>query len=157
MLFFGGGTILDTIGTAFSLLVSLVGAGLGLDCLGALYAAYRRASMRLEADNWLLDNCKDPVFYSRLKAHPSVCSEVETNARIGAFWTALKEVTDVARVTWQPYLLGFGMASLLLIPVCWMCVSRVSSKCSVMRRRREWGECIPIHDDFKPSNCRTRY
>jgi hypothetical protein len=142
---FGCG-IFDTVSTVFSLLVSVVGAGVGLDCLGTLYAAYRKASLRLESDNWLLVNCKDPVFYSRMKTHPTVCSEVETNARIGAFWTALKEVTDVARVTWQPYIIGFAGAALVLLPVCWICFAKVSSKC---RRRREWGQCIPLHDDFR--------
>jgi hypothetical protein len=39
----------------------------------------------------------------------------------------------------------------LLLPVCWICVSRVSSKCSTsMRcRRREWGESIPVYSDFR--------
>jgi hypothetical protein len=149
MLFFGG-TVLDTIGTVFSLLVSVVGAGAGLDCMGALYSAYRRACMRLEDERWLLENCRDPTFFSKMKAHPSVCKEVETNARIGAFRAALKEVTDAARVTWQPYLVGFAVATLLLLPVCWMCASRMSGRRPMRMRRREWGECIPIHDDFRP-------
>ena len=153
MWFFGGGSFIDTIGTVFSVIVSVVGAGVSLDCLGALYSAYRRVSMNLENEKWLLDNCKDPVFFSNMKAHTTVCNAVETNARIGAFWAALKEVTDGARVTWQPYIVGFAAAILILLPVVWMCAARVSSSCSVAlrRRRREWGECIPaIHDDFRP-------
>jgi hypothetical protein len=150
-LLFGSGTVIDTIGALFSLLVSIFGAGLSLDCLGALYSAYRRAAMRLEDERWLLENCRDPVFFTKMKAHPTVCNEVETNARIGAFWTALKEVTDGARVTWQPYVVGFAVAILVLLPLCWMCAARVSSRCGVVRRRRrEWGECIPVHEDFAP-------
>lgn len=154
MFFFEGGTLTDIISAVISMLVSVVSAAAGLDCLGALYTAYKRACMKLDDEKWLLENCRDPTFYSKMRAHPTVCSEVETNARIGAFWSALREVTDVAKVTWQPYIVGFAAAIIVLLPVCWVCAARVSSKCSVvMRRRRElsrWGECIPIHDDFKP-------
>ena len=148
----GSGTFADVVGAIFSMFVSVVSAAAGLDCLSALYTAYKRACIRLEDEKWLFDNCKDPTFYSNMKAHTAVCSEVETNARIGAFWTALREVTSVVRVTWQPYIVGFAAAIVVLLPVCWICAARVSSKCSmVMRnRRRDWGECIPIHSDFKP-------
>jgi hypothetical protein len=157
MLFLDGGTFASVVSAVMSMLVSVVGAAAGLDCLGALYTAYKRACMRLDDERWLLDNCRDPTFYSKMRAHTAVCSEVETNARIGAFWSALKEVTDVARVAWQPYVAGVAAAAVVLLPVCWVCASRMSSRCSVvMRRRREgWGECIPIHDDFKPV-CRQR-
>ena len=149
---FGGLT--DIVSAMVSMLVSVVGATATLDCLGALYTAYKRACMRLDDEKWLLENCKDPIFFSKMRAHTTVCGEVETNARIGAFWSALKEVTDVARVTWQPYIVGFAVAIILLLPVCWICAARVCSKCSnVMRKgRREWGECIPIHSDFKPAH-----
>lgn len=151
---FEGGTFADVVGAIVSMLVSVVSAAAGLDCLGALYTAYKRACMRLDDEKWLLENCRDPTFYSKMRAHPKVCSEVETNARIGAFWTALREVTDVARVTWQPYIVGFAAAIIILLPVCFVCAARVSSRCS-FRRRREWGECIPIHDDFRPV-CKKR-
>ncbi len=127
------------------MLVMVVSGGVSLDCLGCLYTAYKRACMRLDDERWLLENCKDPVFFSKMRAHTKVCSEVETNARIGAFWTALREVTDVVLVTWQPYIVGFAAAIIVLLPVCWICVARVSSRCSmVMKGRREWRE-IPLH------------
>lgn len=148
---FGNGAFTDIIGATVSMLVSVVSAAAGLDCMGALYTAYKRACMRLDDEKWLLENCRDPTFFSKMRAHPAVCSEVETNARIGAFWSALKEVTDVLRITWQPYIVGFAAAIVLLLPVCWICASRVSSKCStvIRNRRRDWGECIPMHSDFK--------
>jgi hypothetical protein len=153
---FGGGTLADVISAVVTMVVSVVSAAVGLDCLGALYSAYKRACMRLEDEKMLLENCKDPKFFSMMKAHPTVCSEVETNARIGAFWTALREVTDFARVTWQPYIVGFAVAILVLMPICWICAARASSRCSFVtrNRKREWGECIPIHSDFKPIKCR---
>ena len=55
----GGGTITDIISTTVSMLVSVVSAAAGLDCLGALYTAYKRACMRLDDERWLLENCKD--------------------------------------------------------------------------------------------------
>ena len=58
---------MDTIGALFSLLFSIFGAGLSLDCLGAMYSAYRRAAMRLEDERWLLENCRDPVFFSNMR------------------------------------------------------------------------------------------
>jgi hypothetical protein len=146
----GGGTIADIIRSVFSMFVSVVSAAAGLDCLGALFAAYKRACMRLDDEKWLLENCKDPMFFSKMRAHTTVCSEVETNARIGAFWTALKEVTDVARVTWQPYVVGFAAAIIVLLPVFWICAARATSRCSDVIRRRGWGDCIPLHSDFKP-------
>jgi hypothetical protein len=155
---FGGGTFMDVVSTIISMLVSIVGAAAGLDGLGALYTAYKRACMRLDDEKWLLENCKDPVFFANMRAHPNVCSDVETNARIGAFWTALREVTDIVRVAWQPYIVGFAAAIVVLLPLCWICAARVSSKCTMaMRnRRREWGECIPIHSDFRPAKCGLR-
>jgi hypothetical protein len=148
MLFFEGWSITEVLGTCVTVLLGFV----GVDCLGALYAAYKRACMRLDNERWLRDNCRDPTFYSNMRAHTDVCSEVETNARIGAFWTALREVTDVAKVTWQPYVVGFALAIVALLPVCWVCAARATARCAP--RRREWGECIPIHSDFKPVRCR---
>jgi hypothetical protein len=147
----GGSPITDIISAILSMLASVLSATAGLDCLGMLYTAYKRACMRLDDEKWLLENCRDPTFFSKMRAHPAVCNEVETNARIGAFWSALREVTDAARITWQPYIVGFAAAVIVLLPMCWICAARVSSRCStVMRRGREWGECIPLHSDFKP-------
>jgi len=56
---FGGLT--DIVSAMVSMLVSVVGATATLDCLGALYTAYKRACMRLDDEKWLLENCKDPI------------------------------------------------------------------------------------------------
>ena len=97
-----GSALMDGVGTLVSFLFSIVGAGLGLDGLSALYTAYKRACMRLDDERWLLENCREPLFFSKMRAHTTVCSEVEANARVGAFWTALREVTDAFKITWQP-------------------------------------------------------
>jgi hypothetical protein len=144
--------VLHTVSSVLSLMVTVAAAAFGLDSFGALYSAYRRATLRLEDEQWLLQNCKDPVFFSKMKAHPDVCSAVETNARIGAFWAALKEVTDGVRVTWQPYIAAGAVVGLVLFPVCWMmcCATRI--------RRRQ---CIPMHSrcaipDFRQDFCAKR-
>lgn len=108
----------------FSALASIVGASVSMDCIGALYGAYNRASMRLEDETWLRENCKDPVFFSKMRSHTSVCSEVEANARVGAFWAALHEVTDVFRVTWQPWAVGWVYCVVAFIPLVWACTFR---------------------------------
>jgi hypothetical protein len=108
----------------FSGLASILGASVGMDCIGALYGAYKRASMRLEDETWLRENCKDPVFFSKMRSHTSICSEVEANARVGAFWAALHEVTDVLRVTWQPWAIGWVYFAAAFIPLVWACTLR---------------------------------
>lgn len=146
-----GGGVADTASAIFSMLLSAVGVAFGLDYLGAFYAAYKRACMRLEDEKWLLEKCREPVFYSKMRAHTQVCSEVETNARIGAVWAALREVTDGARITWQPYLVGCAFATIIVLPVFFLCAARLSHRCAVVRRRKAWAECIPFHSDFGPA------
>ena len=80
-----GSAVLDAVGLLCSVLCFQAGAALGLDGLGA-YAAYARALMRLDDEAWLLQNCRDPLFFSKMRAHTTVCSDVEANARVGAFW-----------------------------------------------------------------------
>jgi hypothetical protein len=126
--------LFDTVSAVLFLMVGVAAATLGLDCLGELCSAYRRAALRLEEEHWLLDNCRDPLFFSKMRAHPTVCNQVETNARIWAYWAALKEVTDTARAASQPYVLGGLAAGALLIPLLWLCAPR--------RRRRE----MPVYD-----------
>jgi hypothetical protein len=60
-----------------------MGAGKGLNCLCALYPAYRRASSRVMAFGHL----QRPYFIFK---NETLFSVVDTNARIGAFSTALK-------------------------------------------------------------------
>ena len=49
--------VLDAVGSLCLILCSLAGAALGLDGLGALYAAYALALMLLDDEEWLLQNC----------------------------------------------------------------------------------------------------
>ena len=93
-----------------SFIVSIVGAGATLDWLSYLYASYRRALIRLEDEKWLFENCRDPLFFSKMRAHTSVCSEVEANYRVGPLWTAVREATDLFKLSFQPSGVALGIA-----------------------------------------------
>ena len=134
-----GSLLLDASAAILSSLVALVGAGLGLDGMGALFSSYTRACMRLDDERQLLDNCREPVFFRMMSAYPMVCSDVEANARVGALWIALREVTDAFRVVWKPWLSMGVLAACLLLPVCWVCLARMSVRVSRYRR----GHLIP--------------
>jgi hypothetical protein len=132
MFFVHGSGFADVMTIFISMLVSVVSAAAFFDYLGAFCTAYRRASVRLDNERWLLENCKDRTFFSKMQAHTTVCTEVETNARIGAFWAALREVTDL-KVVWQPYIVGCVIV--ILVIVCCSCAYPMA------KRRGE----IPIH------------
>ena len=124
-----------------SILVAMVSTGMGLDSLGIIYTAYTRACMRLENERELLKKCQDPAFFKLMSLYPVVCSNVEANARVGAIWIALKEVTDAFRLVWKPWLAAVLVALCVLLPVCWVCLSSVSTRVSRYRR----GNLIPRH------------
>ena len=42
-------------------------------------AAYAQVLMRLNYKVWLLQNCTDPLFFSKMLAHTTVCSKMEAN------------------------------------------------------------------------------
>ena len=144
-----GSALMDGVGTLVSFLFSIVGAGLGLDGLSALYTAYKRACMRLDDERWLLENCREPLFFSKMRAHTTVCSEVEANARVGAFWTALREVTDAFKITWQPCLTGIALSLVVLLPVFWICMARASARLGPTR----W-DGIPRHERHDFPKCK---
>jgi hypothetical protein len=115
---------------------ALAAALAGVDGVSAFHTFYRKACLRLEDERWLLNQCRDPVFFSKMRAYTNVCSEVETNARVGAFWLALRESSEGFKMAWQP---GLVLLVALLLPVCWVCVAKVASR--LVR-----AECIPLHD-----------
>ena len=115
---------------------AVAAAFVGLDSASAFHTAYRRACLRLDDERWLLNQCRDPVFFSKMRAYTNVCSSVETNARVGAFWIALRDSSEGFKTAWQP---GLALAGALLLPVCWVCVAKAAA-------RFVRSECIPLHD-----------
>lgn len=115
-------------------IASILGISVFADCLSSLYASWQRASMRLDDEKWLRENCRDPVFFTNLKSYTTVCSEVEANARVGAFWAALHEVTEGVRLSWQPWMAGWALCAFLCVmAMMWLCSG--SPFVSVARRR----------------------
>ena len=150
--------LVDAVYMVFTVVGSIAAAGVGVDWLSMLYTAYRRAAMRLDDERWLLENCRDPLFFSKMRAHTTVCSEVEANARVGAFWSALREATDVLKISWQPAVMGAGAVLVVLLPICWVCAARVSSSYGMSRRRMMWDESLPCLQDMtaRPKYSLTR-
>ncbi len=116
------------INFVFYFVLSVTSATLLTDCTTSLYSAWHKAKMKLEDESWLRENCKDPLFFSKMKSHTNLCSEVEANARIGAFWTALHDVIESLKHAWYPWMIGWtGYLFLFIILFYWimsMCVFR---------------------------------
>lgn len=122
-----------------------------LDMLSALYTAYERERVQLEDEAWLLTNCRDPVFFSKMRSYSNICFEVEAHARVGPAWSSLRSVSESFRASFQPMLVRalFACAGvLLMLPSC----------CALVfpRRTRRWmgggrGGMLVLH----PNSCRA--
>ena len=103
-------------------ITSVFGTSLVLNSFEILYTSWQKASMQLEDEKWLRENCRDPIFYTNLKAYTSVCSRVETNARVGAFWMALHEVIENFRSAWNPYFAGWVVCVFIICLIFLSCI-----------------------------------
>jgi len=132
-------------------LCCIVVAGVAsLDKLCQFHQTYQAMSAKLESERWLLDQCSDPHFFSKMHTHSDLCFQVENNARVGAFMLALRDLTQTfllqklagtflpqSLVSW-PALAGAG--AILLLAPSWL----VSSSRS-LHRSRGWPECNDGH------------
>jgi len=79
-------------------LVTLVGCAaggiVGLDRLCLFHQTYQAMASKLQNERWLLEQCADPHFFSRMHQHSDLCFQVENNARVGAFMLALRHLTQ---------------------------------------------------------------
>lgn len=53
------------------------------------YEVYAAETVKKKEDAWLRVQCKDPQFYSNLRQHTDLCSQVEKHAQSSIFLTAL--------------------------------------------------------------------
>jgi hypothetical protein len=134
-----------------TLLSCTVGAIAGLDRLCLFHQTYQSAVARLESERWLLDQCSDPHFFSKMHQHSDLCFQVENNARVGAFMLALRQLTQsfllpdalsalataVTRCSWP--ILAFAGACLLFAP-SWLARTAIS-----YRGPPRWPECADTH------------
>ena len=123
----------------------------GIDRLCLFHQTYQTMVSKLENERWLLDQCSDPHFFSKMHQHSDLCFQVENNARVGAFMLALRHLTQsvlipdviagfaalLSRLSW-PVLAGIGAC--LLIAPSWLV-------CSAQRpfHNRRWPECLDSH------------
>ena len=84
----------------------------GLDRLCLFHQTYQSMVAKLESERWLLQQCSDPHFFSKMHQHSDICfqvpspclacvlrlltlhAQVENNARVGAFMLALRHLTQ---------------------------------------------------------------
>ena len=85
--------------------------GIGsLDKLCQFHQMYQSISAKLQSERWLLEQCADPHFFTRMHTHTDLCFQVENNARVGAFMLTLRELTQSFLM--QPSLLTPVLSSL---------------------------------------------
>lgn len=108
--------------------------------------AYSEAQRLKKDDLWLLNQCMQPEFYSKIRHHTDLCTQVQTNAERSAFLHALNAVANTAHlcgrqsclqvIEWitnggWPTLVWIGIALMLGNGV--LCVAQ--RFCSVKRQR----------------------
>lgn len=79
-----------------------------LNQLCQLHQIYQTVSARLEGEQWLLAQCSDPLFFSKMHVHSDLCFQVDNNARVGTVMLALREFTHALLGSEQFARLGGG-------------------------------------------------
>jgi hypothetical protein len=138
-------------------LCGIVIAGIAsLDKLCQFNELYQSMSAKLESERWLLDQCSDPHFFSKMHLHTDLCFQVENNARVGAFLLALRELTQSFLFQQLVSTLVTSHQGLLSWPVLAVCgflilfgPSWLVSSSRSLHRARGWPECNDGH--FKNS------
>lgn len=123
-----------------------------IDLLCQFHQIYEATSSKLAGEKWLLGQCDDPHFFSKMHLHSDICFTVENNARIGAFMLSLREFTQsllgsdfllggrvgawglLARIGSWPFLVCVGL--LLLLGPSWLV-----SGSRAFYVRRHWPVC----------------
>jgi hypothetical protein len=78
----------------FTLCACVIASIAGLDRLCLFHQTYQTMAAKLESERWLLTQCSDPHFFSKMHQHSDLCFQVENNARVGAFMLALRQLTQ---------------------------------------------------------------
>lgn len=63
-----------------------------------LHEAYIEETNRRSDEAWLLNQCNDAKFYSNIRQHTDICTEVATNARASLFLKALHKVASTTHL-----------------------------------------------------------
>lgn len=62
------------------------------DRVYAFHLIYKEENARLQDEEWLRTNCKNPEFYANMKSHTNICALVEHNAMRNLFLYSAKQV-----------------------------------------------------------------
>lgn len=130
-----------------SLTCAMVVCIMCIDQLCQFHLIFQATSARLESERWLLAQCEDPHFFSKMHMHSDICFTVENNARVGVFMLSLREFTHsllasefISRLSggWIHRLFSWPVAMvvglILLLAPSWVLSSARSMK-------RRWPSC----------------
>ena len=118
----------------------------GLDRLCLFHQTYQAMSAKLESEHWLLQQCSDPHFFSKMHQHSDLCFQVENNARVGAFMLALRQLTQSFLI--PDVLAGLASSRLFSWPaLCCACCLLLLGPSWLVRssRVRRWPDCLDGH------------
>jgi hypothetical protein len=68
--------IRDFMVPLFTLCACAVASILGLDRLCLFHQTYQTMVSKLESERWLLQQCSDPHFFSKMHQHSTLCFQV---------------------------------------------------------------------------------
>ena len=123
-----------------------------IDQLCQFHRIFQTTSAKLEGERWLLGQCNDPNFFSKMHVHSDLCFTVGNNARVGAFMLSLRELTQ-SLLGSDLFLSGrsgaFGLLSRILswpfvVGVClilFFAPSWLVSGTRGLSMRRRWPHC----------------
>lgn len=66
-----------------------------------VHEAYIEEAGKRSDERWLLDKCHDPEFYSNIRQHTDLCTEVANNARSSLLLKALHKVASATHLCGQ--------------------------------------------------------
>jgi hypothetical protein len=135
---------------------AMVASVVCLNQLCQFYQIFQATSARLQGERWLLAQCEDPHFFSRMHVHTDLCFTVENNARVGVLMLSLREFTQSLLGGDSLFLLGggrawflqrllswpglLGLAVLLLFGPSWLMCG-----CRSFQQPRRWQACRDAH------------
>ena len=80
----------------------VVSMGVCVCCIHQLclfHQIYLTTQARLESERWLVSQCEDPNFFTKMHLHTDLCFTVSDNARVGVAMLSLQEFTRRILVT----------------------------------------------------------
>lgn len=76
-----------------TLVVSMCVCVCSIHWLCQFHQIFLATSARLESERWLVQQCEDPHFFTKMHLHTDLCFTVTSNARVGALMLSLQEFT----------------------------------------------------------------